>query len=86
MKKQDTKTQYNPANEMAKYKYRIHLRRVNRRDEKTILAFLQHIREYEIFTDFIGFERYNGDVADRYIQWLTQRELTLSYIGDNVDA
>ena len=71
-------------NERIKYKYRIHLRRVNQRDEKTIIAALKHIREYELFTDFAGFEKYNGEIADKYIQSLFYRKLSNSFISDNV--
>ncbi len=83
MKKEDSKACFNAVNERIKYKYRIHLRRVNQRDDKTIDAALKHIREYELFTDFAGFEKYNGEVADKYIQSLVQRDLSMSFILSN---
>lgn len=84
MKKKDCQAKFNPINERIKYKYRIHLRRVKMRDNKTILAALKHIREYEIFTAFAGFELYSGELADKYIQSLFSRDLSLSFISDNV--
>lgn len=82
--KKDVQAQYSPANERAKYKYRIHMRRVRQRDEKTIIAVLKHIREYEVQTGFEGFEKYNSDKADQYIRSLFQRNLSMSFIADNV--
>lgn len=84
MTKKDNKTSFNPVNERMKYKYRIHLRRINQRDEKTIIAALKHIREYEIQTNFEGFQKYNGDKADTYIRSLFQRNLSMSFISDNI--
>ncbi len=84
MKKREFHNLYNAQNERMKYKYRIHMRRIKQRDEKTIIAALKHIREYELFTGFAGFEKYNGEVADKYIQSLLQRHLSMSYISDNI--
>ena len=79
---QDKKpNQFNPHNERGKYKYRQHLRRVGQKDEKTILAILKHIRDFELFIDFRGFECFNADVADKYIQAMFNAELSLSYIS-----
>lgn len=77
---------FNPANERMKYKYRIHLRRVRQRDEKTILAALKHIREFERFVGFVSFEAFNEAVADKYVQGLFVRNLSLSFISDNLRA
>jgi len=84
MKKEDSKHLYNAKNERAKYKYRLHLKCVLQRDEKTTIAILKHIRDYELFTDFSGFEIYNDELAHRYIQSLFQRDLSKSYISDNI--
>lgn len=75
---------YSAKNERAKYRYRQHLRRVSQKDEKTILAALRHIREFEIYTCFAGFEAFNEDVADKYIQSLFQQQLSLSFIDNNI--
>ena len=77
---------FNSANERMKYKYRIHLRRVGKRDEKTILAALKNIREFERFIEFTGFEAFNEGVADQYVQKLLSRNLSLSFIFDNLKA
>ncbi|MDY0029776.1 MAG: site-specific integrase [Pseudobdellovibrionaceae bacterium] len=77
---------YNPANERAKYKYRQHLRRIGQRDEKTVLAALRHIRDFEIFMDFAGFEKFNDHIADKYVQGMVNAHLSLSYITDNIRA
>lgn len=75
---------FNPKNERAKYQYRQHLRRVNSRDEKTIIAALEHIRSFEAYLNFEGFEKYNAHIADKYIQSMFSAELSLSYISDNI--
>lgn len=75
---------FSAANERAKFKYRQHLRRVAQKDEKTVIAALRHIREFEIFINFDGFETFNANLADKYIQSLFQRSLSLSFIQDNI--
>jgi len=82
--KKEKKHKFNATNERMKYKYRRHLRHIGQRDEKTILDALKHIREYELFTDFAGFDKYNAEFADRYIQSLIRRDLTLSFISNNI--
>lgn len=87
MKKRDKNPdQYNPVNERMKYKYRKHLRRIGQKDEKTILAALKHIRDFERFMKFAGFEKFNDHVADKYIQGMFSANLSLSYITDNISA
>ncbi len=76
--------QFNPANERAKHKYRMHIRRALKKDEKTILAALQHIRTFEKFIKFAGFEAFNDSVADKYVTSLTNSDKSLSYINDNI--
>lgn len=84
--KDKKKDQFNPANERIKYKYRVHLRRAKKRDEKTITALLKHIRDYEIYTAFAGFEQFNEHIADKYIAFMVGADLSLSYINDNIRA
>lgn len=75
---------FNAANERVKYKYRQHIRRVGQKDEKTVLAALKHIREFEIFVDFKGFECFDSHLADKYIQSMLGKDLSLSYVTDNI--
>ena len=77
---------YNSRNERTKVKYRTHIRRIGQKDEKTILAILKHIRDFEIFINFAGFEKFNADIADKYIQGMFSVNLSLSYITDNIRA
>ena len=84
MTKDKKPNQFNAPNERVKYKYRQHLRRIGQKDEKTILAALKHLRDFELFINFNGFECFNADVADKYIQAMFSAELSLSYITDNI--
>lgn len=77
---------YNSTNERVKHRYRIHVRRVGKKDEKTVLAALKHIRGFEEFIKFEGFEIFNDSVADKYIQNLINANLSFSYITDNIRA
>lgn len=86
MKKEKTKARFNAANERIKYKYRVHIRRVGKKDEKTILAALKYIRDFEIFIGFKGFEVFNDMVADKYIQSMFKDKLSLNYISGNIRA
>lgn len=78
--------QYNSANERIKYRYRMHIRRVGRKDDKTIIAILKHLRTFEIFVKFEGFEMFSESVADKYIQNLIKDGLSLSFISGNLRA
>ncbi len=84
MFEESEKSRFNPVNERMKYKYRIHLRRVGQRDEKTIMAALKNIRQFERFIKFSGFDAFNEAVADKYVQSLFARNLSLSFITDNL--
>ena len=87
MKIKDRKLEcYNPANERMKVKYRTHIRRIGQKDEKTVLAALKHIRDFELFIGFEGFEAFNDAVADKYMQGMFETDLSLSYITDNIRA
>lgn len=80
------KAKYNPKNERIKYAYKIHIRRIGKKDEKTIIAALKHIRGYEEYAKFEGFEKFNADKADSYINHLFSEGFSLSYITDNIKA
>lgn len=73
-------------NERMKYKYRQHLRRIGQKDDKTVVAALKNIRDFEIFMGFEGFEKFNDHIADKYIQGMFNANLSLSYITDNIRA
>lgn len=79
-------TRYNASNERMKYKYRIHLKRVGRKDEKTMLEELKHLRGFEAYTDFADFSIFNAEYADKYINHLIREDFSLSYINDNLRA
>ena len=82
MKKQETKEQFNPKNERIKYQFRIHTKRAIKKDEKTIIAELCYLREYELFDNFAGFETFNSTKADKYINYLFDQGYSISYIND----
>ena len=77
-------TSHNPKNERAKYKYRTHLKRALKKDMKTVISTLKHIRDYESFTEFADFRIFNDSIADKYISSLIDKDLSLSYIVDNI--
>lgn len=82
--KRDSSVRYHLKNERAKYSYRAHMRRALKKDEKTLLAALKHLREFEQFTGFEDFARFNDRVADKYVQCLMDEGKSLSHIGDNL--
>lgn len=84
--KQKLKHKFNDENERAKYKYRIHKKRVDRQDFKTIIAELEDIRDFEIFITFKDFKTFNDTVADKYINYMFAQGFSLSYINDNLRA
>jgi len=84
--KAKVKHRFNEANEKAKYKYRIHKKRVKRKDFKTVIADLLHVREYEIFSGFKDFITFNDVAADKYINYLFSADYSLPYINDNLRA
>jgi integrase len=86
MKNDKQKHRYNSNNERMKYKYRIYTKRALKKDAKTIDAIMPHIREYELFVDFRGFDTFNNAVANKYIDHLFNRKVKLSYIGSNIRA
>src|SRR4051812_28071989 len=57
---------FNPKNERMKYKYRVHLKRIGRKDDKTMVEELKHLRGYEVYTSFQDFALFNEEVADKY--------------------
>ena len=82
--KQEREMRHNGKNERMKYKYRIHLKRIGRKDEKTMIEELKHLRGFEIYADFADFTIFNDDVADKYINHLMRENYSLSYINDNL--
>ena len=80
------KARFNVKNERMKYAYKKHLARIGQKDEKTILAALKHIRDFEIFIDFKGYEAFNDDIADQYIKSIFKSDKSLSFINDNLRA
>lgn len=78
------KNRLNPVNERAKYKYRVHCKRVQSKDDKTLAAILKHIREYELFTGFEDFKKFNATTAHKYIEYLLEQDYSLSYIDGNI--
>jgi integrase len=79
----DTYALRNDANERVKYKYRLYLARLGK-DPKTIIAALKHIRDFEIFINFADFKSYNESIAGKYVTQMFEKDLSLSYIGENV--
>ena len=47
---------------------------------------LKHIREFELFTSFACFTRFNEAVADKYVAHVLAREVSLSHINENLRA
>lgn len=76
----------NAPNERMKYKYRIHIKRIGRKDMKTVLEELKHIRDFEKFIDFAEFKVFDDMVADGYINKLLADEFSLNYIDGNLRA
>lgn len=81
---QEKDFRFNPKNERMKYKYRVHLKRIGRKDDKTMIEELKHLRGYEVYKDFQDFAGFNEEVADKYINYLLRDDFSLSYINDNL--
>jgi integrase len=73
----------NDINERVKYKYRIYVKRLGR-DWKTVIAILKHIRDFEIFINFADFGIYDDMLANKYVEQMFKKTLSLSYISENV--
>lgn len=82
MKQRQKQDQFNPINERVKYQYRSYLKRVLKKDEKTVLKALEYLRVFELFTNFLGFATYNNAQADKYIDHLFDEEFSLSFINN----
>lgn len=82
MKVKEKQSQFSPNNERIKYKYRIHVKRALKKDSKTIIAELKYLREYDLFDNFAGFEKFNSTRADKYISHLFDQDYSISYIND----
>ena len=81
--KKENNDLHNDINERVKYKYRLYLKRLGM-DWKTIIAILQHLRDFEIFIAFADFGVYNDTIGDKYVDQMFRKNLSLSYIGENV--
>jgi integrase/recombinase XerD len=84
MKKREKQNQFSPINERIKYQYLCYLKRVLRKDEKTTFKVLEYLRVYELFTNFAGFETYDGTQADKFIDHLTDEKFSSSFIGNAI--
>ncbi len=82
----EKRDQFCAENERAKYQYRIHLRRALKKDEKTTIATLKHLRDYELYTNFQAFSTFNDILADKYVTHMLNTDISLSYIDDNIRA
>jgi len=82
MKRKENPEQFNASNERNKYKYRIHVKCAWKKDEKTIIAELKYLREYEIFSSFGGFENFDNMKANKYIDYLFDCGYSASYAND----
>lgn len=77
---------HNKRNERIKFNYRKHLSRVGQKDEKTVIADLRRIRDFEIFIDFEGFETFNDEIAHRFVDYLLSKDKSLSYVSSTLRA
>ena len=77
---------FNPKNERIKYRYRIFLARVKKKDEKTWFAIMKHLKDFETFINFAGFESLNETIINNYIEHLLNKDLSLSHVDHNIKA
>ncbi|MCP4394606.1 MAG: site-specific integrase [Alphaproteobacteria bacterium] len=82
----DLHSKYNAKNERAKYQYKIHMKRALKKDNKTCVAMLKHLREFEILNDFINFEALNIHIIECYVNKLLDKGLSISYVDHNLKA
>ncbi len=80
------KSKYNATNERMKYKYRNHIQRAKGKDIKTVIEDLKHIRVFEKFMQFAGFQTFNNDVACKYVQDLFNNGKAVNFITSNLRA
>ena len=79
-------TTRNPNNEKAKYQYRILLAKADGKDKKTWMSVMQHILNFEKFINFDDFTQLNESVISSYIDNMTARDMSLSYMDHNIKA
>lgn len=84
MKNKENHHLNNPINERLKYEYELYLRRAKKKDEKTTEEMLKYLREFDIFTNFAGFEIYDNFLADKYINYLFGQKYSLSFIDSAI--
>ena len=82
--KKEKREQFNPKNERIKYQFRIHTKRAIKKDDKTIIAELKYLRDYELFDNFDDFETFSNTKADQYVNHLFDQNYSLSYINDAI--
>jgi integrase len=78
-------TNRNQRNEIIKYKYRIYLAKAKGRDKKTWFAAIQHIHNFEVYTEFADFIKLNERIIAEYIDQMVAKS-SLSYCDHNVKA
>lgn len=86
MTKENDKSKFHALNERVKYKYRRHVQHVGRKDKKTVIEALKHIRYFETFIEFAGFQTFNKDIASRYVQELVNQTKSMSFVTSNLKA
>lgn len=73
----------NQHNERVKYNYRLYLSKVKKRDKKTWMAAMQHIHQFECFTESADFTNLNEHIISSYIDQLVANN-SLSYAEHNI--
>lgn len=79
-------SKFNPKNERIKYQYTLFLSKAKGRDNKTCMAILKHLREFEVLNDFKNFEILSEHLISNYINCLVEKGVGLSYIDHNLKA
>jgi integrase len=86
MKTSGIRYRFNPQNERVKFNYRKHISRVGQKDERTVIAALRSIRDFEIFIDFESFGIFNDEIAHRFIDYLLLKDKSFSYVSNTLRA
>lgn len=84
MKHKKNDQAFNPKNERAKHRYKSHVEQAEGKDPKTLWDILKHIRYFEEFTGFKGFEAFNKEQAVSYVKHLQAQNLSLSFNVNNL--
>ena len=67
-------TQYNPRNEIIKSKFFEMLENAKGRDPKTVNAYIQDIHEFEMYSDFVDFKKFNTKLAIGFKEYLSDKK------------